>query len=615
MDAAPASVDQALASPGRPLEPALRQDMEQRFGHDFSRVRVHSGAAAEQSARDVNAHAYTVGHNIVFGAGRFAPGTHEGRRLIAHELTHVVQQSGAEGMRADSSNEKRGQSPMSLATTPRNTSEASSPSRTPLPSVAPSGFGLAAIQGAAGHMSIQHAAREEGGEAAPVHSESALNFLSVGHDPDVARMLALQRSAGNAGVARMVSGARAGTAPRMIMRDRQAGPDLDRDKGVAHNYLDQLAGALDDHAMADRRWFSENWIDFISKTSQNPALSWSDDVAYAAVSNSLGNAASLVVEKYVVKKTATTLAGKAFGFVLGVVIETAAGIILDIISGKSSSEDVAAAEASKRTGKMIADREAELDPIEDKAKAAGRSKVSELRKEVLSATDPEKVYEIQREALESKTAAEKKPSRSDHTLAKRMLEEWVLEDAAHDEAADKWTSDAQWDEAKKEAFGKGESLNDHKEIFAYQTRGHFEKVGLPGQVWAQTVINGVKALSTNPSTRGSIEGVYDGFSVEFRSTAKPAELIDLIGKERKRKLSEDGEKAIKEGRFRLKITLDLEEDDGAVYIDHWKYDLSLVGPSGTQWWRGHFAGTRPAAGAIEGSRRHDADVDFDVSPD
>ena len=94
MGAAPASVDRVLAGSGRPLEPALRQDMEQRFGHDFSRVRVHSGAAAEQSARDIDAHAYTVGHYIVFGAGRFAPGTHEGRRLIAHELTHVVQQSG-----------------------------------------------------------------------------------------------------------------------------------------------------------------------------------------------------------------------------------------------------------------------------------------------------------------------------------------------------------------------------------------------------------------------------------------------------------------------------------------------------------------------------------------
>ena len=96
MDTAPASVDRVLASSGWPLEPALQQDMGQRFGHDFSRVRVHSGAAAEQSARDVNANAYTVGHNIVFGAGQFAPGTHGGRRLIAHELTHVVQQTDAE---------------------------------------------------------------------------------------------------------------------------------------------------------------------------------------------------------------------------------------------------------------------------------------------------------------------------------------------------------------------------------------------------------------------------------------------------------------------------------------------------------------------------------------
>jgi Domain of unknown function (DUF4157) len=56
---------------------------------------VHSGASAEQSAQDVNATAYTVGHNIVFGAGRFAPGTHEGARLIAHELTHVIQQQAA----------------------------------------------------------------------------------------------------------------------------------------------------------------------------------------------------------------------------------------------------------------------------------------------------------------------------------------------------------------------------------------------------------------------------------------------------------------------------------------------------------------------------------------
>ena len=93
---APPIVHEVLRSPGQPLDTATRAYFEPRFGHDFSRVRVHSGAAAEQSARDVNAHAYTAGHNIVFAAGRFAPQTHEGRRLIAHELSHVVQQEGAQ---------------------------------------------------------------------------------------------------------------------------------------------------------------------------------------------------------------------------------------------------------------------------------------------------------------------------------------------------------------------------------------------------------------------------------------------------------------------------------------------------------------------------------------
>jgi hypothetical protein len=89
----PDSVDHALAGSGKPLEPSLRRHMERRFGHDFSQVRVHSGAVAEQSTRDVNAKAYTVGRDIVFGTGSYEPSTHEGRRLIAHELTHVVQQS------------------------------------------------------------------------------------------------------------------------------------------------------------------------------------------------------------------------------------------------------------------------------------------------------------------------------------------------------------------------------------------------------------------------------------------------------------------------------------------------------------------------------------------
>ncbi|MBV8900942.1 MAG: DUF4157 domain-containing protein [Verrucomicrobia bacterium] len=91
---APAGVAQALASPGRPLESGLRRDMEQRFGQDFSQVRVHTDAKSAESARAVNARAYTVGRDIVFGAGQYAPETETGRRLLAHELVHTTQQRG-----------------------------------------------------------------------------------------------------------------------------------------------------------------------------------------------------------------------------------------------------------------------------------------------------------------------------------------------------------------------------------------------------------------------------------------------------------------------------------------------------------------------------------------
>ncbi|MBT2142559.1 DUF4157 domain-containing protein [Rhodanobacter sp. LX-100] len=89
----PDSVGHALAGAGAPLPADVRQPMEERFGHDFSTVRVHTDATARQSARDVDAQAYTVGHDVVFAAGRYAPHTREGRHLLAHELTHVVQQA------------------------------------------------------------------------------------------------------------------------------------------------------------------------------------------------------------------------------------------------------------------------------------------------------------------------------------------------------------------------------------------------------------------------------------------------------------------------------------------------------------------------------------------
>jgi len=80
---------------GQPLPESVRDFFEPRFGHDFSQTRVHVDAKAAESASAVNALAYTVGRDIVFGAGQYAPDKTAGKRLIAHELTHVMQQSGA----------------------------------------------------------------------------------------------------------------------------------------------------------------------------------------------------------------------------------------------------------------------------------------------------------------------------------------------------------------------------------------------------------------------------------------------------------------------------------------------------------------------------------------
>jgi Domain of unknown function (DUF4157) len=91
-------VHDVLRAPGQPLDRSAREFMESRFGRDFSQVRTHTDERANRSAQTLQARAYTVGHNIVFASGENAAGTGQGTQLLAHELTHVVQQTtGADG--------------------------------------------------------------------------------------------------------------------------------------------------------------------------------------------------------------------------------------------------------------------------------------------------------------------------------------------------------------------------------------------------------------------------------------------------------------------------------------------------------------------------------------
>jgi len=92
-ESAAPEVDKALRSPGQPLDRATRALMESRFGQNFAHVRVHTDAGASRSAHNLGALAYTVGSDVVFAGGSYAPGSETGRSLLAHELTHVAQQA------------------------------------------------------------------------------------------------------------------------------------------------------------------------------------------------------------------------------------------------------------------------------------------------------------------------------------------------------------------------------------------------------------------------------------------------------------------------------------------------------------------------------------------
>ncbi|MEO8577440.1 MAG: DUF4157 domain-containing protein, partial [Gemmatimonadales bacterium] len=91
----PGVVHDVVRTPGRPLDAEIRSFMEPRFGKDFSQVRVHTDANSAESAKAVDAQAYTFGRHVVFGPGRYVPATNEGRSLLAHELAHVIQQEKA----------------------------------------------------------------------------------------------------------------------------------------------------------------------------------------------------------------------------------------------------------------------------------------------------------------------------------------------------------------------------------------------------------------------------------------------------------------------------------------------------------------------------------------
>jgi hypothetical protein len=211
---APASVEQAVAGGGAPLAESLRGEMERRFGHEFSRVRVHTSPAAARSARALDALAYTVGHDVVFAPAQFSPATHAGRHLIAHELAHVLQQTGAQPL-------PRGHRPGM----PGSAGLAARPARLSVQRKGPQKQGAPATMGTIPAGTTRPATaqdrRDFAREAAAFLSGQGEHF-ALQPDRDLGQLLGLLRSTAESGLAAVAnepSAADAAEAVRTAYRD------------------------------------------------------------------------------------------------------------------------------------------------------------------------------------------------------------------------------------------------------------------------------------------------------------------------------------------------------------------------------------------------------------
>jgi hypothetical protein len=166
---APPIVHDVIRSAGQPLDPETKSFFEPRFGRDFSGVRVHTDSRAAESARAVDALAYTVGNKVVFGRGRYQPRTDEGRELLAHELTHTVQQSSSPDLLSG---------PIPVSGVQDKTEDEAGRVAADLSA----GTGVSAVQGSP-RLSRQAAATTNAGDSTPASGNSAGKGTETPHPP------------------------------------------------------------------------------------------------------------------------------------------------------------------------------------------------------------------------------------------------------------------------------------------------------------------------------------------------------------------------------------------------------------------------------------------------
>lgn len=454
-------------------------------------------------------------------------------------------------------------------------------------------------------------------------------------------LLTIQRAAGNRAATRLVSNARQRPAPTSALPrvQRLGGPD----KAQAQESLLAWNTAAHTTIDANRAWVSGNWTEYYGHTQQNPRLAWSKDVLSGTISNALGN---LITElgagtiRRAAKQAAGGIgaligtavlpgAGTVIGFLIGVLVEQAASMIYDAIFGDPAGK--AAYQAGQRTARLIAIKDKQLNAAARKSRAQHQAAFKRFQLRLNKFDTQTEVDNLKNWADREEAKAKKsKPPESDRSLFEQMLKDWVREHAGDEEDANKATAEHDWEQARKRAFGKGDSLDRHPEIFAYQTRAHWADVGIAGSAlgYANQIVERANRLKTDSDA----EKKFDGLKIKFSSSAarpNPRLVQFLLNRHkgsargtarmRRRRHEEfkagkraygarwyyDEQTQLEKGNYTFNVTLDLDTADGACYVNEWEYDYTVRDVQGYQWRGDHY----------EKTRTMDFSGSWDVSPD
>ncbi len=186
--------DLLASSSGQPLDRDTQALMQSRLGHDFSDVRVHADGHATESAKAVNAHAYTVGTNVVFQSDKYSPGTEPGNKILAHELTHVVQQKAGpvDGTPAPGGISVSHPSDPFEQAAERNAEQAMSNNAAPMAAVATPAAASVQREGEEEQVQMSAIQREDAEDEEPVQ-EMAIQREEDAEDEEPVQQMAIQR--------------------------------------------------------------------------------------------------------------------------------------------------------------------------------------------------------------------------------------------------------------------------------------------------------------------------------------------------------------------------------------------------------------------------------------